>query len=110
MVEHAGDVLIDDVVKVLRTVIERWSHREDRCPGARQALHVLDVDQVQRCLAEAEEQWPPLLESDVCGAVHQVVGHTAGQAPERVIEWFGPPTISTDQLIDRVVSDILETS
>jgi len=72
------DELAGHVFGGLRVVVERWDDGEDSGAGVRGELHVAEVDAVEGCLADTEQEGAVFFEADVGGALDEVGGEAIG--------------------------------
>ena len=72
MVEDAGDNKIDQVVDRLCPVIKTGHRWQDGGSGQGGFVHVLQVDQRQRCFPGYQDERTFFLEMDIRGAMDQV--------------------------------------
>ena len=73
MIEDAGDDGVHYLFDALGAVVERRVGGENRCASLDEELEVLNVDQVERCLARDEDELLAFLQHDVGGAQENVV-------------------------------------
>lgn len=82
MSEDSADVLVRHFCDALRLVVERGDDGEDRGSGVGCELHVAQMDAIERCLANTEDERTALLEGDVGGAMDEVGGEAIGDCCE----------------------------
>src|SRR5689334_7266180 len=83
LIDHAHRDVIDDVVEVLRIVIERGHWWQDHHAHARQLQHVFQMNFTERRLAYDEHQFTPLFQHYVSRPMNQVVAETVCDSCER---------------------------
>jgi hypothetical protein len=72
MCEDAVDEVARHLGCGLRVIVERGNGGEDGGSGVGGSLHVAQMDAVEGCLADAQDEWAALLEGDVGGAMDEV--------------------------------------
>jgi len=83
MRQHPADELPRHLRLIRRMVIVRRDHRIDRRARLRRILHIAQMDRIERRLAHAQNQPPPLLQADVRRALDQVRRKPVRDARER---------------------------
>jgi len=82
MGEDAIDELLDYFVDGFWRVIKRRNRRHDDGAGVVNAQHVFEVDAVERCFAEAEDESAAFFQADIGGAREEVVADAVGDGAE----------------------------
>src|SRR6202035_954610 len=82
VVEHAERVVIEEAAQVLTADVEGGHRRQQGVAGVEQPAHVLDVDEGEGGLAEAQDERPALLERHRPGAVDESAGGARRQRSE----------------------------
>ena len=72
----------DDVVDCFGSVVEGGHGGHDSGTGVVNAEHVFEVDAVERCFAETEDEGAALFQADVGGAGEKIVGDAGGDGGE----------------------------
>ena len=80
--EDSVDEVAGHVLGGLRVVVESGNGGEDGGAGVGGKLHVAEVDAVEGCLADAEDERPLFFEADVGGALDEVGGEAVGDGGE----------------------------
>src|SRR4029077_17048860 len=81
--EDSVGELLDHVFYGLRAVVERWHRGHHDCACVVHAQHVFQVNPVERCLSQAEDQRAALLEANICGPRQQIAGSPRGDGAKR---------------------------
>jgi hypothetical protein len=83
MLQDAMDVVPRDVFDGLGMVVEGGDERKDGRARLCDRGHVADVDEVERRLADAEDEAAALLQADVGSALDEVARNAVGDARKR---------------------------
>src|SRR6185437_7344145 len=81
--EHAAGELVRHLVERGGKEVVRGDERKDGRSRVGRAIHIADVDLVERSFANAEHELTLFLEADVGGALDQVRSNAIGNAGER---------------------------
>jgi len=76
-------IILRNIFNRLRVVIEGWNDRKDRCSGFGGCCHVANMDEVQGCFADAEDEAAAFFEAHIRGAFNEVAGEAVGDASKR---------------------------
>lgn len=84
MRQHTAAELVGHLVKSRRAEIVRGNQGKDGRTGIGSTIHVADMNFIERRFAYAEDQWAPLLETNIGGALDQMrrdaIGDTSQSA------------------------------
>jgi len=83
MGQNAIHELARDVISRGWAEVERWNYGKNRCSSPSCERHVAQMDSTEWCLANAQDQWPALLQAHIGGALDEVISGAVGDPPQR---------------------------